>query len=94
MFIAILMTTGDGGKMIHRDDLIQKIADSLESMCNETLASFYNDLGRETQVIYDQDDLFIQRIELTEADKVTAADIAAKWEETKRVVAQMYEGKR
>jgi hypothetical protein len=90
------MTTGDGGKMIHRDDLICEIAESLVSMSNENLAELYNSLDRDIQVIYDQDDLFCQRSqsELTEEEKITAADIAAKWEETKREVARMYEGKR
>lgn len=84
--------------MIHRDDLIQRIADSLESMGNEGLAELYNEINPENQVqaVYDQDDLFILRDEkeLTEEEKLTAADIAEKWEETKRTVARMYEGKR
>lgn len=84
--------------MIHRDDLIQRIADSLESMDNDSLAQLYNEINPENQaqVVYDQDDLFILRDEreLTEEEKLTAADIAEKWEATKRVVEAMNFGVR
>jgi hypothetical protein len=82
--------------MIHRDELIQRIANSLESMLNENLAQLYNEINPENQAVYDQDDLFIlhDSNELTEADKATAADIAEKWEATKRVVEAMSFGVR
>lgn len=67
-------------------------------MGNDSLAQLYNEINSENQVqvIYDQDDLFILRDEreLTEEEKLTAADIAEKWEATKKLVEAMSFGVR